>query len=172
MTKVATPCPVLMPCSKCKELRGVWEFYKIKERGRIDVLGHYRRSICAACEIQKYKDLDPRKKLLYLARKRANASGLECNLEIEDIVIPSHCPVFGTKFTGSAGKRQCPRLNYTAPSLDRIDNTKGYVKGNVVVISVRANALKSDATPDELRALARYINEHLPAPVVNKTRNL
>lgn len=169
MTKVVTPCPLLMPCTFCKELRGVWEFYKIKKRGRVDILGNRRVSVCKVCQIEKYKSLDPRKKLLYLARKRANASGIEFDIELEDIVIPVRCPVLGVELTGSSGKQQCPRLNYNAPSLDRIDNSKGYVKGNIAVISVRANALKSDATPEELRGLARYINEHLPAPHVNTT---
>jgi hypothetical protein len=44
--------------------------------------------------------------------------------------------------------------------LDRVDNTKGYVKGNVIVVSRRANVLKKDATLNELRQLADYY-EHL-----------
>jgi hypothetical protein len=41
-------------------------------------------------------------------------------------------------------------------SLDRIDREKGYVPGNVRVISLRANLLRKDITYKELRALADF----------------
>lgn len=43
-----------------------------------------------------------------------------------------------------------------SPSLDRIEPDLGYVAGNAIVISNRANRLKSDATIDELRAIASF----------------
>lgn len=43
-----------------------------------------------------------------------------------------------------------------SPSLDRIDNRLGYVKGNVIVVSHRANAIKRDATLDELRRIVAF----------------
>jgi len=43
-----------------------------------------------------------------------------------------------------------------SPSLDRIDNSKGYVKGNVIVVSWRYNSLKKDGTPAELVAVALF----------------
>jgi hypothetical protein len=46
-----------------------------------------------------------------------------------------------------------------SPTLDRIDNSKGYIVGNVWVISMRANRLKSDATVDELMMLATNLRE-------------
>lgn len=56
--------------------------------------------------------------------------------ELSDIQIPELCPVFKTPMV--------------SPSLDRIDSSKGYVKGNVRVISKRANQLKSNATVEEM----------------------
>lgn len=52
------------------------------------------------------------------------------------------------------GGRMGPRPD--SPTLDRLDNTKGYVRGNVIVVSYRANRLKSDATIYELRRLAEF----------------
>lgn len=71
--------------------------------------------------------------------------------------LPEFCPALGIKLDYSKcekvfGKNK--RLNVA--SLDRIDNNKGYIAGNVTVVSLRANYLKKDATVSELRALADY----------------
>ena len=43
-----------------------------------------------------------------------------------------------------------------APSIDRINNSIGYVKENIIIVSRRANILKKDATIDELEQLFNY----------------
>ena len=79
------------------------------------------------------------------AKMRANKKGMQFNIAISDIIIPEFCPVLGIKLGLNNRK---PSDN--SPTLDRIDNSKGYVKGNVMVISHRANIIKSNATVDEL----------------------
>jgi hypothetical protein len=64
--------------------------------------------------------------------------------------------VLGIRLDYSMGGGKRP----DSPSIDRIDNSKGYVKGNRVVISMRANRLKSDMTLCELRALADFYARH------------
>lgn len=107
------------------------------------------------------------KEMLRGAKTRAKARGLEFSITIEDIPIPARCPVFDIELrptirTGSRAKGR------HAPSLDRIDPRRGYVPGNVIVISWRANHLKSNATADELRKLVEwlaYLNaNHTPRP--------
>jgi len=44
-----------------------------------------------------------------------------------------------------------------SPTLDRLNNAWGYVPGNIAVISYRANKLKGDATADELRRIAEWM---------------
>lgn len=66
--------------------------------------------------------------------------------------MPDVCPVLGIPIDyGAKGIN-----NPNAASVDRIDNKKGYVPGNVVIVSFRANELKRDASLDEMRALLRF----------------
>ncbi len=90
-------------------------------------------------------------RLIASCKSRAKALGLPFNLTLADIVVPSACPVLGVQLRTDAGERD----DATA-SVDRIIPSLGYVKGNVRVVSWRANRLKSDATPAELRLLADF----------------
>jgi len=90
------------------------------------------------------------------AKQRALDSNLEFNISIEDIFIPEECPVRKIPFSIGSSKR-----NDNTPTLDRIDNSKGYIKGNVRVISWRANCLKKDGTLEEFKQLVNYLeNEY------------
>ena len=82
------------------------------------------------------------------ARRRAKVSGLKFDLELGDIQVPTHCPLLGVELHVAEGV-----LSANSPSLDRLDATQGYVKGNVWVISHRANTIKSNATLAELTLL-------------------
>ena len=85
--------------------------------------------------------------------KRAKKRGLEVNITLEDIIIPEFCPVFGIRLARNVGQKTGGRAS---PSLDRIDNTRGYVRGNVIVVSLRANRLKNDATVEELQKIVDF----------------
>ena len=86
------------------------------------------------------------------AKKRARDKGWDFDIEVTDIVIPNFCPYLGIEIThqvGGKGRRP------GSPSLDRLDSKKGYVKGNIIVCSWRANFLKSDATLNELLLITK-----------------
>lgn len=90
--------------------------------------------------------------LLQTAKSRAKKKGFDFNIDASDIVIPENCPVLGIPlFIRQGGKGT--EKNPNNPSLDRIDSELGYVKGNVRVISWRANNLKGDGTLDEFKKL-------------------
>lgn len=78
----------------------------------------------------------------------AKERGLEFSIERKDFPIPATCPVLGIPLD-----RRTPDH---IPSLDRIDNKRGYVPGNVIVVSLRANKLKRDATIEELQRMAAF----------------
>jgi hypothetical protein len=91
-------------------------------------------------------------KMLARAKSRANKNNLAFNIELADIIIPERCPLLGIKIE-STEVRNSPNN----PSLDKIIPEKGYIKGNVWVISNRANTLKNDATLQELKTLVENL---------------
>jgi len=99
-----------------------------------------------------YTRNNPEKVLLTQSRIRAKRRGLDHTISIEDIRIPSICPVLGIQLNQGGNTD-------SSPSLDRIDSSKGYTPDNVWVISTRANRIKNDATPDELIRLVRALTE-------------
>jgi hypothetical protein len=101
----------------------------------------------------EYWQRKPQKYLWWAAKKRAETTGLEFTISEDDIVIPEYCPILGIKLS------QVRSGNRTyAPSLDRKDNTKGYVPGNIFVMSWKANKYKSDMTLADVEALHHYIS--------------
>lgn len=86
------------------------------------------------------------------AKARAQKIGIPFRISVDDLVVPTHCPVLGMKLESSVGQ-----VADACPSIDRFIITEGYVPGNVRVISFRANTLKRDATVAELEAVIEYM---------------
>lgn len=159
-------------CNKCREEKTLDNFTLRKDTGKY-------RCVCHECRRKEYKEnkklrkkainrakeyyknnkqkvLTLRKqrykenlqKVLYKSAKdRAKKKNIPFNIDIEDIIIPERCPVFGFKFEiGTKNKQK-------SPSLDRIIPEKGYVKGNIIVVSLKANAMKNNATLNEIKQL-------------------
>jgi hypothetical protein len=94
-----------------------------------------------------YSNPEKRKKLLlWKSKERALKDGIEHTITLDDIVIPELCPYLNVPLTNSLGEGQL----LTNSSLDRVDNRKGYVPGNVQVISRLANTMKNSATMEQL----------------------
>lgn len=104
---------------------------------------------------------DPVNKVNFLiskAKSRAKKKSLDFSITIEDIYIPTHCPLLEIEIC------YCnDGLKENSPSLDRIDPTMGYVPGNVWVVSHRANTMKSDATAEQVFMLAKNLKRRLAA---------
>ena len=109
---------------------------EVARKKRVESLGEsYKREMISRC------------------KARASKKRLDFNIEIMDIIIPKFCPVLNIELKiniGSGGAQN-------SPSLDRIDNSKGYIKGNVQVISKRANLIKSDASIEEIRNVLNWL---------------
>ena len=96
------------------------------------------------------------KDLYRWSRYRARQKGIPFEIELVDIIVPNYCPITGMKL-----EKNESHSGLNSPTLDRFDNDKGYIKGNVQVISNLANLMKSKATPSQLQDFATWIkNNH------------
>lgn len=117
---------------------------KIKELG---LLGYFDNI--------DYTPEDLHKEICAKAKRNAKVKKIEFDLTPEDIEIPEYCPYF--KYKLSFNKKDSKQPYYY--SIDRIDSSKGYIKGNIQIISKFANTMKSNATKDELMTFAKSVLE-------------
>jgi hypothetical protein len=93
-------------------------------------------------------------------RRRAKEKNLDFNLDRQFLksIYPkdSECPALKIEFkTGNDGGR------YNSPSVDRIDNSKGYVKGNIIWVSNLANMIMSSGTPKQVLDVGKFFKEQV-----------
>jgi hypothetical protein len=93
-----------------------------------------------------------KKHMLSVIKARCNRKGIDFTLTEDDFELPEFCPVLGTKLV--MGTRAVAADSMT---IDRIDATKGYMPGNVQVMSYLANCMKSNATPEQLLSFADWV---------------
>lgn len=111
-------------------------------------------TLCNSCNSERVKSNKIEWKMHQRAKQRAKISNREFTLSVEDIVIPDICPILGIPLEVKKG-RSGGKIN--SPALDRIDNSKGYTKENIQVISHLANMMKSQANKDQLIQFANWI---------------
>lgn len=87
---------------------------------------------------------------------RAKQQSLPISITVDDIETPDLCPVLGIPIFYDLHKKAD-----NSPSLDRILPAKGYVHGNVAVISERANRLKNNGSSEEHRRIADWIDANV-----------
>jgi hypothetical protein len=96
--------------------------------------------------------LSAERRMWYNAQARARKSGTPFDITVEDIVIPDVCPVLGIPLVRSARRGGSDN----SPSLDRIVSERGYVRGNILVVSMLANVIKTSATPEQIRKVYEF----------------
>lgn len=140
--------------SKQTECKKTWDdLHPENSRARVRKWASQHREELAIKQKQYYID-NPSKYLLLVAKQRARGSGLPFELIESDIVIPELCPALGIPLArGDRGNHD------NSPSIDQTTPGKGYVKGNISIVSHRANRIKSDSTLEELEMIVAYVKK-------------
>lgn len=152
------PDGVIAVCKKCYNNKTRKKSYeKHKERLKEEYKINPEKRKYAKDRSKSFRENNPEAVIYGQARYRhyERFADTEFNLSIEDIVIPAACPILNVKLSKPGGDKKY------SPSLDRIDNTVGYVKGNVRVVSYKANHMKADASREELENFANNILNYL-----------
>lgn len=120
-----------------------------KERVRRRSNAWYKNNKNRAFDLHKnWLAENPAHELWKSAKRRCELSNLSFDLDWREIHIPELCPVLGVPMI--KGTRH-------APSIDRKDNSKGYTKDNIEIMSRKANTMKNDATDEELERFADWV---------------
>jgi flagellar basal body rod protein FlgC len=90
--------------------------------------------------------------MLKSAKTRSIKKNIDFDITIKEIVIPKYCPIM---------KKELICNSKYSPTLDRKDNTKGYVVGNVAVISKLANNMKANSNYEEMRVFVKHILKYM-----------
>lgn len=107
-----------------------------------------------------WKNKDWKKSAIYstmrekFRNKQKNTNKHEFTIEFSDLTFPTHCPALGIELDYFANARA-----ENSPSFDRLNPSKGYVKGNVTIISWRANRIKNDGTAEEHQKIADFMRQ-------------
>ena len=136
LTKVCTRCKVEKEINK--------ENFPTREGGRF-------RADCRDCynAFRRENPTYAKHHMIGEAKRRAKKKGLACDLN-KELYFPKVCPILGIELKHGTDDW------YNSPNIDRIDNNKGYLMDNVIVVSALANSIKSAATPDQILAVAKF----------------
>ncbi len=149
-------------CSCCDVYKDEKEYYADKT-GKLGL--QHRCKECQKRNKGKYTDNarernrqhkmeDPLNHMYSRLKKSAKDDNKVFSIKLEDLKFSDRCPIYGTEWDLSHIRSD------QTPTVDRVDNTKGYIKGNVKIISWKANRLKHTASLKEIEALAKYMKEH------------
>ncbi len=157
-------------CKICKETKPISEFYPLRKV--------YNTGFCSYCKKcnaekqnewnknnraknnQKAKDrriFHPERELLTRIKRKCKDLNLPCDITEEDLYHDEFCPVLGIKLI----RREDGVTTESSPQADRLIPEKGYVKGNVKMISMRANRLKNDGTIEEHEKIVEYMKKFI-----------
>ena len=125
------------------------EKFKEYERNRIRVRSKEQRSA-------EHAKVSKESLMFSAAKHRAKTKEIEFSIKLQDIVIPEFCPILGIRLQSNIGGKGPIK---SSPNLDRIDNSKGYTKDNIAVISSWANQRKGDLSIEEITKLFEYVTK-------------
>jgi len=145
------PDDTILVCQCCSKSKPAHEFSR--HTGTRNGFDTYRCKACKSAKV-KWSNVSLQKRIFHRIKSRATRKGLEFNLELSDIKLPEKCPVYNHAFIYND-------TEWTY-SVDRIDNSKGYTRENIQIISNKANRLKNNATIEEITILLKWMLLNAP----------
>ncbi len=144
-------------CKGCEKY--VKDYYKAnREREISRAMKSFKKK--SRKEINEYKrELNRRNPLSVIlrhARKRAKEKDIPFDIEASDLEVPKFCPVLGIELCVNDSHAKDNSI-----SLDRIVPELGYVRGNVAIISYKANTIKNNASIEDLEKVLKWLKEKL-----------
>lgn len=153
-------------CKKCSSLLGKkWRETnsKYNKEYYINNANHIRDN-----QIKRYrtkKTNEPWYIAYCIIKQRAKEKNIEFDLDIEYIksIWTDICPVLGIPLkcaifeSGLTRKTSKARPLDNSPTIDRIDPAKGYIKGNICIMSYRANMIKNCGTLEEHEKIVAFL---------------
>lgn len=156
-------------CHCCGQYKDVADF---SPNGEANSIRNNRRSLCKTCcterQRERHLSLDSESKLkkclnsrLLAAKDRANAHQIPFNISLDYLIElwntqKGVCALSGIKMTYELKKGRIP----TNVSIDKIDRTKGYVTGNIQLVCMACNQIKSDMSEELMYFFCKNIVEH------------
>ena len=157
--------PTHLTCASCKKLLPIEQFYT----NRTETSNYNKVYSCKACmslRQKQYRLQRPHQTVIIYIKsqlKHRLSVPKEFNIDadyLKQIDTTDICPILGIPMRWHAGRGTGKRQPNTK-SIDRIDPNRGYIKGNVQIISWRANKIKQDATFEELIKLGKWAETNL-----------
>jgi hypothetical protein len=156
----------LLQCSCCEEMKPDEDFtlngsHSMKRR-------RGRSASCRACKKRQHREkvsADPVKEKYKGHRATAKKRGHFSSLTLEQFRVLARvttCEMCGTTLNTEV-KRSLAMSN-NAWTLDRVDNSKGYVEGNIGVLCRRCNYVKFSITALQAEQLHAYLKAKAPKP--------
>lgn len=155
-------------CHCCGEYKDVSEF---SPNGGTSPVRNGHRSMCRSCTTQRQREhlvsLDDNAKLKKCmnfrflgAKDRARQNNIPFDITLDYLIeLWEHqkgkCALSGIEMTFDLKKGRTP----TNLSIDKIDRKKGYIRGNIQLVCMACNQIKSDLSEDKMYYFCKKIVE-------------
>ena len=151
ITKKCTDCKRVLPATK--------ENFGYNKYGKFGL--HARCRPCHKRNSHRYRSENPFQIALSKVKRRSLDRGYPFDLDVEHLreLWTGFCPIFG--FEIKIGQTGTGHALYDSAALDRKIPSLGYVKGNVIWLSTKANLIKQNATAEEVMAVAIWMKENI-----------
>ena len=145
-------------CNELKDFNTAFNNFKLSKDGKMT-----QCKMCVRKKRDEKMDKQPQYFLYFEAKKRAKERNIEFDINLQDLFVPEKCPILDVKLIPNKNGKFAAD---NSPSIDRKDSSKGYVKGNIQIISFRANNIKGDGTLEEFKLIRDYIKKHQTNPKI------